>query len=207
MARSSKSRCRTIASPACRAFSSWANASASTSAIGPRSARSSGSTTPPRRSNRSTRAATRRSGPEPTGRTISRYRPTGRGGAASSMRSGGRWMAPANSPTAAGRRPSTRIRRRRCVAGAFTAPVRTGVRVIDLFTPLCLGQRVGVFAGSGVGKSSLLAMLARAPQFDTVDHRAGRGARPRSAASFSTTRCARTARPPLRSSRPATKVR
>jgi flagellum-specific ATP synthase len=48
------------------------------------------------------------------------------------------------------------------------APVRTGVRVIDLFTPLCLGQRVGVFAGSGVGKSSLLAMLARAPQFDAV---------------------------------------
>ena len=46
--------------------------------------------------------------------------------------------------------------------------IRTGVRVVDLFTPLCLGQRVGVFAGSGVGKSSLLAMLARAPQFDTV---------------------------------------
>ena len=47
-------------------------------------------------------------------------------------------------------------------------PVRTGVRIVDLFTPLCLGQRIGVFAGSGVGKSSLLAMLARAPQFDTV---------------------------------------
>ena len=42
------------------------------------------------------------------------------------------------------------------------------MRVVDLFTPLCLGQRIGVFAGSGVGKSSLLAMLARAPQFDTV---------------------------------------
>jgi flagellum-specific ATP synthase len=49
-----------------------------------------------------------------------------------------------------------------------TTPIRTGVRVVDLFTPLCFGQRVGVFAGSGVGKSSLLAMLARAPQFDTV---------------------------------------
>ena len=49
-----------------------------------------------------------------------------------------------------------------------TTPIRTGVRVVDLFTPLCLGQRIGVFAGSGVGKSSLLAMLARAPQFDTV---------------------------------------
>ncbi len=50
----------------------------------------------------------------------------------------------------------------------MTTPIRTGVRVVDLFTPLCFGQRVGVFAGSGVGKSSLLAMLARAPQFDTV---------------------------------------
>ena len=48
------------------------------------------------------------------------------------------------------------------------APLRTGVRVVDLFTPLCLGQRVGVFAGSGVGKSSLLAMLARSTPIDTV---------------------------------------
>ena len=47
-------------------------------------------------------------------------------------------------------------------------PIRTGIRVIDLFTPLCAGQRIGIFAGSGVGKSSLLAMLARAPDFDVV---------------------------------------
>lgn len=47
-------------------------------------------------------------------------------------------------------------------------PIRTGIRVIDFFTPLCAGQRMGVFAGSGVGKSSLLAMLAKAPDFDTV---------------------------------------
>jgi flagellum-specific ATP synthase len=52
--------------------------------------------------------------------------------------------------------------------GRVRAPIRTGVRVVDLFTPLCRGQRIGVFAGSGVGKSTLLAMLARAPQFDTV---------------------------------------
>jgi flagellum-specific ATP synthase len=47
-------------------------------------------------------------------------------------------------------------------------PIKSGIRVIDFFSPLCAGQRVGVFAGSGVGKSSLLAMLARAPEFDTV---------------------------------------
>jgi flagellum-specific ATP synthase len=48
------------------------------------------------------------------------------------------------------------------------APIKTGIKVIDLFTPLCAGQRIGVFAGSGVGKSSLLAMLARAPDFQAV---------------------------------------
>jgi flagellum-specific ATP synthase len=47
-------------------------------------------------------------------------------------------------------------------------PVRTGVRIIDLFCPLCAGQRIGIFAGSGVGKSTLLGMLARSLDFDTV---------------------------------------
>lgn len=45
---------------------------------------------------------------------------------------------------------------------------RTGVRAIDIFSPLCLGQRLGIFAGSGVGKSTLLSMLARADAFDRV---------------------------------------
>jgi flagellum-specific ATP synthase len=44
----------------------------------------------------------------------------------------------------------------------------TGVRAIDAFTPLAAGQRIGIFAGSGVGKSSLLAMMARAQGFDAV---------------------------------------
>ncbi len=46
--------------------------------------------------------------------------------------------------------------------------VKTGIRGIDIFTPLCFGQRVGIFAGSGVGKSTLLAMIARAPHFDVA---------------------------------------
>lgn len=46
--------------------------------------------------------------------------------------------------------------------------VRTGVKVIDLFAPLVEGQRVGVFAGSGVGKSTLLGMIAAAQSFDVV---------------------------------------
>jgi flagellum-specific ATP synthase len=47
------------------------------------------------------------------------------------------------------------------------AAVPTGVRVVDIFTPICLGQRMGIFAGSGVGKSTLLGMLARSGGFDT----------------------------------------
>jgi flagellum-specific ATP synthase len=37
----------------------------------------------------------------------------------------------------------------------------TGVRVLDALVPLGRGQRIGLFAGSGVGKSSLLSMIAR----------------------------------------------
>jgi flagellum-specific ATP synthase len=44
----------------------------------------------------------------------------------------------------------------------------TGVKAIDLFTPICAGQRIGIFAGSGVGKSTLLAMLSRAPSSDVT---------------------------------------
>lgn len=47
-------------------------------------------------------------------------------------------------------------------------PIRTGVKAIDLFTPICAGQRLGIFAGSGVGKSTLLSMLAALPDVDTV---------------------------------------
>lgn len=41
------------------------------------------------------------------------------------------------------------------------ARIGTGIRALDIFAPLCTGQRLGLFAGSGVGKSVLLSMLAR----------------------------------------------
>jgi flagellum-specific ATP synthase len=61
------------------------------------------------------------------------------------------------------REPPSPMRRQR-----VKTPIKTGVRIIDLFTPLCAGQRVGIFAGSGIGKSTLLSMLARSNGFDTA---------------------------------------
>ena len=46
--------------------------------------------------------------------------------------------------------------------------MRLGVRAMDLFTPCCQGQRLGIFAGSGVGKSSLISMLAQGSDADVM---------------------------------------
>lgn len=46
--------------------------------------------------------------------------------------------------------------------------LETGVRAIDGVLPFAKGQRVGVFAGSGVGKSTLLGMMARHVHADVV---------------------------------------
>jgi len=43
----------------------------------------------------------------------------------------------------------------------ITERVSLGVRVLDGLVPCGRGQRLGIFAGSGVGKSSLLGMIAR----------------------------------------------
>jgi len=68
-----------------------------------------------------------------------------------------------------------RWERRRSLAGAPMNPLRrrtidtplpTGVRAIDGALTIGRGQRVGIFSGSGVGKSTLLGMIARGTSAD-----------------------------------------
>jgi FliI/YscN family ATPase len=47
-------------------------------------------------------------------------------------------------------------------------PLETRVRAIDALLPLGRGQRVGLFAGTGVGKSTLLGMLCRHSDADIM---------------------------------------
>jgi flagellum-specific ATP synthase len=56
-------------------------------------------------------------------------------------------------------RPPRALSRRR-----IDTPLETGVKVVDTMMGLAKGQRLGLFSGSGIGKSSLLGMLARGTQ-------------------------------------------
>jgi flagellum-specific ATP synthase len=47
-------------------------------------------------------------------------------------------------------------------------PLRTGVRAIDGFATLGRGQRLGIFSGSGVGKSTLLGQITRGTDADVL---------------------------------------
>lgn len=53
----------------------------------------------------------------------------------------------------------------RCLLGAR---VPTGLAVFDTMLPIVRGQRIGLFAGSGVGKSTLIANLARGMAADVI---------------------------------------
>ena len=50
----------------------------------------------------------------------------------------------------------------------FGARLQTGTAVFDTLLPLVQGQRIGLFAGSGVGKSTLLGKFARGVTSDVV---------------------------------------
>lgn len=58
--------------------------------------------------------------------------------------------------------PNPLLRRR------VDTPLGLGVRAMDTLVPSGQGQRFGLFAGSGVGKSSLLSMIARGTNAETV---------------------------------------
>jgi flagellum-specific ATP synthase len=69
----------------------------------------------------------------------------------------GRWSAPISSA------PPPPATRRGLGAG-----LATGLAVFDTLLPLVRGQRIGLFAGSGVGKSRLLGQLANAVEADVI---------------------------------------
>lgn len=74
-------------------------------------------------------------------------------------------------------RPQPMLTRRRALEGPPIAatqrprierPLGTGVRTIDAMLTCGRGQRLGIFAGSGVGKSVLMGMMARSTQADVT---------------------------------------
>ncbi len=59
--------------------------------------------------------------------------------------------------------PIPALKRRR-----ITEILRTGVRSVDISAAVGNGQRMGIFAGSGVGKSVMLGMMARGTSADVI---------------------------------------
>lgn len=57
--------------------------------------------------------------------------------------------------------PLNRVTTNPLARANITEPLGTGVRVIDGFLTVGAGQRIGIFGGSGVGKSTVLGMMAK----------------------------------------------
>jgi flagellum-specific ATP synthase len=62
--------------------------------------------------------------------------------------------------------PLNRISTNPLARANIDSPIETGVRVIDGMLTIGAGQRVGIFGGSGVGKSTLLGMMAKRSEAD-----------------------------------------
>lgn len=70
---------------------------------------------------------------------------------------------PEGEPRSIGARPPHPLARKR-----IDTPLPMGIRALDSLLTIGVGQRVGLFAGSGVGKSTLLGQIARQAEADVV---------------------------------------
>ena len=77
----------------------------------------------------------------------------------------GRWTLRLPIPAASAGRWTAR-RRWRWNGCRFAKPLGCGIRAIDAFLTCGRGQRLGIFGGSGVGKSTLIGMMARGTAAD-----------------------------------------
>lgn len=75
----------------------------------------------------------------------------------------GRPLGPGAAPTPLQAAPPPAGQRR-----ALGGRIATGLALFDTILPLARGQRVGLFAGSGVGKSTLLARLAQGVEAEVI---------------------------------------
>ena len=66
------------------------------------------------------------------------------------------------------RAPTTRAPMNQLIRRPITQPMDVGVRAINALNTVGVGQRMGLFAGSGVGKSVLLGMMTRGCEADVV---------------------------------------